>query len=67
MKTGTQLFGGVALAALMAGTASADVVKIGVLAPLTSPADFLIVDRAGEGANLEEYRLPEPIIVEPGI
>ena len=39
----------------------------GVLAPLTGPADFLIVDRAGEGANLEEYRLPEPIIVEPGI
>ncbi|MEM6440000.1 MAG: ABC transporter substrate-binding protein [Pseudomonadota bacterium] len=41
MKTGTQLLGGVALAALvaalMAGTAAADVVKIGVLAPLTGP------------------------------
>ncbi len=39
----------------------------GVLAPLTGPADFLIVDRAGEGANLEEYHLPELILAEPGI
>ncbi|MBU3028525.1 ureidoglycolate lyase [Paracoccus marinaquae] len=29
----------------------------GVLTPLDRPADFLVVDRAGEGANLEEVRI----------
>jgi len=31
----------------------------GVLAPLSGPADFLIVDRVGPGANLEEHHLSE--------
>jgi len=35
----------------------------GVLAPLTGPSDFLIVDRVGTGENLEEYRLENPYIV----
>tara|TARA_R110002073_G_scaffold8450_2_gene46541 strand:+ start:90 stop:581 length:492 start_codon:yes stop_codon:yes gene_type:complete len=35
----------------------------GVLAPLSGPADFLIVDRIGAGVNLEEYPLPEPILI----
>ena len=35
----------------------------GVLAPLTGPSDFLIVDRAGPGANLEEHRLSAPYII----
>lgn len=29
----------------------------GVLTPLDRPADFLVVDREGEGANLEEVRI----------
>lgn len=36
----------------------------GVLAPLSGPADFLIVDRAGEGRNLEEHRFTEPYVIE---
>src|SRR5690606_14992106 len=36
----------------------------GVLTPLDRPADFLVVDREGEGANLEEMRIA-PITIEP--
>jgi ureidoglycolate lyase len=31
-----------------------------VLTPIGAPQDFLIVDRAGDGANLEEFFFPEP-------
>lgn len=38
-----------------------------VLTPLGEVADFLIIDRGGEGNNLEEYFYPEPfLIVEAG-
>jgi ureidoglycolate lyase len=32
----------------------------GVLTPLQAPGLFAVVDRIGEGANLEEHWLPEP-------
>lgn len=32
----------------------------GVLTPLAAPGLFAVVDRIGPGANLEEYRWPEP-------
>ena len=32
----------------------------GVLSPLFEAADFLVVDRGGEGVNLEEYHFPHP-------
>jgi ureidoglycolate lyase len=32
----------------------------GVLTPLAAASDFLVVDRGGEGNNLEEYFFPEP-------
>ena len=32
----------------------------GVLTPLGEPADFLLVDRTGDGPNLEEYFYPTP-------
>ena len=32
----------------------------GVLAPLTAPGLFAVVDRIGPGANLEEYRYASP-------
>lgn len=32
----------------------------GVLTPLGEPQDFLIVDRGGEGNNLEEFFFPDP-------
>ena len=32
----------------------------GVLTPLDREADFLVVDRGGEGNNLEEHHFPEP-------
>ena len=32
----------------------------GVLTPLEAPGLFAVVDRVGEGQNLEEYRFPEP-------
>jgi ureidoglycolate lyase len=32
----------------------------GVLTPIGASQDFLIVDRAGEGTNLEEFFFPEP-------
>lgn len=37
----------------------------GVLAPLSGPADFLIVDRVGPGKNLEEHFLAEPYEILP--
>ncbi|MHC8509681.1 MAG: ureidoglycolate lyase [Rhodospirillales bacterium] len=37
----------------------------GVLAPLSGPADFLIVDRVGGAApNLEEHRFDAPYVIE---
>jgi len=35
----------------------------GVLTPLDEPADFLVVDRGGDGNNLEEYLLDPPFLV----
>ena len=35
----------------------------GVLTPLDAPADFLVVDRGGDGNNLEEYLLDPPFLV----
>lgn len=35
----------------------------GVLAPLDEAADFLIIDRVGEGSNLDEVPLEEPVTV----
>ncbi|MGN8117442.1 ureidoglycolate lyase [Labrys sp. 22185] len=32
----------------------------GVLTPLGESQDFLVVDRAGDGNNLEEFHFPEP-------
>lgn len=32
----------------------------GVLTPLNEPSNFLVVDRIGEGMNLEEYLFDEP-------
>ena len=32
----------------------------GVLTPLQSPGLFAVLDRIGEGPNLEEYRYPQP-------
>jgi ureidoglycolate lyase len=36
----------------------------GVLTPLHAPGLFAVVDRIGEGANLEEYRFATPYIVD---
>ena len=40
----------------------------GVLTPLGAPKDFLVIDRAGAGANLEEHRFPEPwtVVLDAG-
>lgn len=39
----------------------------GVLTPLATPGLFAVVDRIGEGPNLEEYRYPERFcVVAPG-
>tara|TARA_E500000318_G_scaffold27681_1_gene27870 strand:+ start:1796 stop:2287 length:492 start_codon:yes stop_codon:yes gene_type:complete len=38
----------------------------GVLAPLTGPSDFLIVDRVGPGDNLEEHHLTAPYTIISG-
>jgi ureidoglycolate lyase len=38
----------------------------GVLTPLDEPADFLIVDRGGEGNNLEEFVFDQPYTVVRG-
>ncbi len=35
----------------------------GVLTPLVAPGLFAVADRIGEGANLEEYRYPEPWVI----
>lgn len=36
----------------------------GVLTPLHAPGLFAVVDRIGEGANLEEYRFATPYIID---
>ena len=36
----------------------------GVLTPLAEPGLFAVVDRIGPGANLEEYRIEPPEIVD---
>ena len=36
----------------------------GVLTPLSAPGLFAVVDRIGEGANLEEHWLDDPWVVE---
>jgi ureidoglycolate lyase len=38
----------------------------GVLTPLTAPGLFAVVDRIGDGANLEEFRLEHPVMIERG-
>lgn len=38
----------------------------GVLTPLHAPGLFAVVDRIGPGGNLEEYWLPEPVLIEAG-
>lgn len=38
----------------------------GVLTPLLEASDFLVVDRGGEGNNLEEFYFPEPYLVAYG-
>ena len=38
----------------------------GVLAPLGARGQFAVLDRIGEGENLEEFQLVKPIMVEPG-
>jgi len=35
----------------------------GVLTPLFEPADFVVVDRGGEGNNLEEFNFKTPFII----
>ena len=35
----------------------------GVLTPLTAPGLFAVVDRIGDGPNLEEYRFETPYLV----
>ena len=35
----------------------------GVLTPLAAPGRFAVIDRIGDGANLEEYWLPEPYLI----
>jgi len=39
----------------------------GVLTPLEDESDFLVVDRGGDGLNLEEFTFPQPwtIIATP--
>ncbi|KZY06476.1 MULTISPECIES: ureidoglycolate lyase [unclassified Sulfitobacter] len=38
----------------------------GVLTPLAEPGLFAVIDRIGEGANLEEHWFEEPYIIEDG-
>jgi len=38
----------------------------GVLAPLSGPSDFLIVDRIGNGNNLEEHHFDTPFTITAG-
>ncbi|MEO0389907.1 MAG: ureidoglycolate lyase [Pseudomonadota bacterium] len=35
----------------------------GVLTPLQAPGLFAVVDRIGDGANLQEFALPEPVLI----
>lgn len=35
----------------------------GVLTPLQAESEFLIIDRAGDGRNLEEHYFPDPYLV----
>ena len=35
-----------------------------VLTPLEADSDFLLIDRGGEGSNLEEHFFEEPWVVE---
>ncbi|UYO01090.1 MAG: ureidoglycolate lyase [Devosia sp.] len=35
----------------------------GVLTPLEMPADFLVVDRGGDGNNLEEHHFDRPYVI----
>jgi ureidoglycolate lyase len=37
----------------------------GVLTPLDRPANFLVVDRGGDGNNLEEHHFEQPWLVKP--
>jgi len=37
----------------------------GVLTPLHDPGLFAVIDRIGEGPNLEEYWLPDEVIIAP--
>ena len=37
----------------------------GVLTPLEAPGLFAVVDRIGDGTNLEEYWLEEEYIIKP--
>jgi ureidoglycolate lyase len=37
----------------------------GVLTPLAAPGRFAVVDRIGDGANLEEHRYPVPWTIVP--
>ncbi|MEO1679774.1 MAG: ureidoglycolate lyase [Pseudomonadota bacterium] len=39
----------------------------GVLAPISGTGLFAVIDRIGEGANLEEFTLPDPVAVSPAI
>lgn len=32
----------------------------GVLTPIGAPQDFVVVDRGGDGPNLEEFYFPRP-------
>lgn len=38
----------------------------GVLTPLAAPGLFAVIDRIGEGANLQEHRFEEPYLIEQG-
>ncbi|HEY8575045.1 MAG TPA: ureidoglycolate lyase [Devosia sp.] len=35
----------------------------GVLTVLDEPSDFIVVDRGGDGNNLEEHHFPEPFLI----
>jgi ureidoglycolate lyase len=35
----------------------------GVLTPLSPPGLFAVIDRIGDGPNLEEYHLPTPLLI----
>ncbi len=38
----------------------------GVLTPLHAPGLFAVIDRIGDGANLEEHHFETPYLVQPG-